>query len=55
VEDKTYSAWEEWMIQSEYDFETAEAMLRSDRMVYVVFFCHLSIEKHLKSPLGKKI
>ena len=38
----------EWFKQSEYDFETAIAMLDSGRYIYSVFMCHLSIEKSLK-------
>ncbi len=54
MEEGVYSAWEEWLNQSDYDFETAQAMFKSERMVYVVFFCHLSIEKILKSLWVKK-
>jgi CRISPR-associated endoribonuclease Cas6 len=34
--------------QAEYDFKTAEALFRSRRFMYVVFMCHLCIEKALK-------
>ena len=34
---------------AEYDLQTAESMLNSERFVYVVFMCHLSIEKMLKA------
>lgn len=44
---------EEWFKQAEYDFKTAEAMLESGRYVYVVFMCHLSIEKALKGIYAK--
>src|SRR5438034_10717590 len=32
-----------------YDLDTAEAMLKSRRHLYVVFMCHLAIEKTLKA------
>jgi len=38
----------EWFLQSDYDFGTAQAMLQSDRYVYVIFMCHLSLEKAIK-------
>lgn len=38
-----------WIEQAEYDIETAEAMLRTRRYVYVVFMCHLTLEKMLKA------
>ena len=48
---------QEWSRQAEYDMETAGAMLDSERYIYCVFMCHLSIEKALKalytSKLGK--
>jgi HEPN domain-containing protein len=37
-----------WVELAEYDLETAEAMFRTKRYVYVVFMCHLCIEKLLK-------
>jgi len=37
-----------WLDLSEYDFETAQAMLQSKRFLYVGFMCHQSIEKSLK-------
>ncbi|GBD11166.1 hypothetical protein HRbin23_00818 [bacterium HR23] len=37
-----------WFDQVEYEMETARAMLRSRRYRYVVFCCHLAIEKTLK-------
>ncbi len=39
---------QDWLLQADYDLETAEAMFRSGRFIYVVFFCHLAIEKGLK-------
>ena len=38
-----------WMDLSDYDLETAEAMLQSKRYLYVGFMCHQAIEKALKA------
>lgn len=38
----------QWIQQADYDLETAKAMFASERYIYVVFMCHLSIEKMLK-------
>ncbi len=38
-----------WVDLSDYDLETANAMLESDRLLYVGFMCHQSIEKILKA------
>lgn len=37
------------MVSADYDLGTAEHMLNSGRYIYVVFTCHLSIEKILKA------
>ncbi|MFQ5668814.1 MAG: HEPN domain-containing protein, partial [Candidatus Binatia bacterium] len=37
-----------WLASADYDLQTAEAMLTSRRYVYVVFMCHLALEKTLK-------
>jgi len=34
---------------AEYDLKTAENMLNDGRFIYVVFMCHLAIEKMLKA------
>jgi len=34
---------------AEYDLNTAEFMLKSGRYIYVIFMCHLSMEKMLKA------
>jgi len=39
---------DEWLKQSEYDINTAFAMLHAGRYIYAVYMCHLSIEKALK-------
>jgi len=36
-----------------YDLQTADAMLKSGRYVYVVFMCHLAIEKTLKAVVAE--
>ena len=38
-----------WVEISDYDLETAEAMLRSKRYLYVGFMCHQTIEKIFKA------
>jgi len=42
-----------WIELSEYDSETAEAMLKSGRYLYVGFMCHQSIEKAFKAYFTK--
>ena len=44
----------EWFIQSDYDLETAYAMLKTGRFVYCIFMCHLTVEKALKGLIVKK-
>jgi len=38
-----------WLDMAEYDLQTAEHMLETGRYVYVIFMCHLAIEKTLKA------
>jgi HEPN domain-containing protein len=38
-----------WIEISDYDLETAEAMLQSRRILYVGFMCHQTIEKAFKA------
>ena len=52
-EDNT-KAFEEWYLQADYDYETAEAMFNSGRYIYTIYMCHLSLEKVLKGLLLKK-
>jgi HEPN domain-containing protein len=40
---------ENWIATAEYDLETAHHMLATKRYIYVVFFCHLAVEKLLKA------
>jgi HEPN domain-containing protein len=48
-------AYKEWILQSDYDYETAEAMFSTARYVYAVFMCHLSIEKVIKAQYVKRL
>jgi HEPN domain-containing protein len=43
-----------WVATSNYDIRTAEAMYKAGRYIYVVFMCHLAMEKMLKALLAKK-
>lgn len=47
--------YKEWILQAEYDYETAKFMFDSGRYFYAVFMCHLSLEKALKGIYHKKI
>ena len=38
-----------WLESAEYDIESARAMLASERYLYVIFLCHLTLEKLLKA------
>lgn len=38
-----------WLDMVEYDLATAKQMLKTGRFVYVIFMCHLAIEKALKA------
>ena len=49
------SATKNWMATSNYDLKTAEAMLKSKRYIYVVFMCHLAIEKMIKAVISTEI
>ena len=42
-----------WIDLSDYDLETAEAMLTSKRYLYVGFMCHQTIEKAFKAYYTK--
>lgn len=37
-----------WIKSSNYDLKTSEHMFKTGRYVYVLFMCHLSVEKLLK-------
>jgi HEPN domain-containing protein len=47
-----------WMDRVDYDLETARAMLKAGRYLYVVFMCQQAVEKTVKAILafqGKEI
>lgn len=46
---------EEWLRQADYDIDTAQDMLEKGRNFYVVFMCHLAVEKALKGLFWKKL
>jgi len=46
-------ATENWLAQVEYDVVTAEHMLRAGRYIYVIFMCHLAMEKALKAVVSE--
>lgn len=43
-----------WLKLALYDLETAEDMLQARRFPYVVFFCHLAVEKALKARIYER-
>lgn len=43
-----------WINIAEYDLDTAEAMLETERFLYVGFMCHQTIEKMLKAVIEKQ-
>jgi HEPN domain-containing protein len=43
-----------WVATSNYDIQTADAMYKAGRYLYVVFMSHLAIEKMLKALLAHK-
>jgi len=42
-----------WLQSAAYDVKTAEALLNNRRYIYVVFLCHLALEKTLKAILAE--
>lgn len=43
-----------WAATANYDLRTADAMYKAGRYLYVVFMCHLAIEKMLKAILAQR-
>jgi len=43
-----------WIIAADYDLKTAESLLKARRKIYVIFMCHLAIEKILKGIVSEK-
>ncbi|MBI3914617.1 MAG: HEPN domain-containing protein [Chloroflexi bacterium] len=42
-----------WIAGSRYDIETAKHMYKTGRYIYVIFMCHLAIEKLLKAVVAE--
>ena len=55
MSEERYKLPDEWFKQADYDLVTAEAMFNTGRYIYVVFMCHLSIEKALKGLYAKNL
>jgi HEPN domain-containing protein len=45
---------EAWVEDADYDLQSAKVMLDSGRYFFVVFMCHLTIEKLLKSVIVER-
>jgi len=43
-----------WLAMVDYDIDTARHMHETARYVYVVFMCHLAIEKMFKAIVGEE-
>ena len=43
-----------WVMAADYDLKTAESLLKARRKIYVIFLCHLAIEKILKGIVSEK-
>lgn len=46
---------EYWLEMSDYDYDTAIAMMQTRRYLYVGFMCHQTIEKALKAYWSSKL
>ena len=44
-----------WVALTDYDIETARHMLATERYLYVIFLCHLALEKILKAHVAEVI
>ena len=44
-----------WIASAEYDLDTAKALFEAERYVYVIFMCHLALEKMLKAHVTEVI
>jgi len=38
-----------WLLSAAYDIRTAESLLQNKKYIYVVFMCHLALEKTIKA------
>jgi len=50
-----HKAVENWIKGSEYDIKAARVMNDGGRYIYVIFMCHLAVEKFLKAIVTKKM
>jgi HEPN domain-containing protein len=44
-----------WLHGAEYDMQTAESLWKTRRYIYVVFMCHLAVEKTLKAIIAETV
>jgi HEPN domain-containing protein len=44
----------EWAERAQYDLDTADAMFKAERYLYVLFCCQQAVEKALKAVIAKK-
>lgn len=42
-----------WLQSMQYDLKTASTLLKDKKYIYVIFMCHLAIEKALKAVLSE--
>lgn len=49
TQEKRFKSIRNWIAMADYDLETAKHMLKTGRYIYVVFMCHLSLEKMIKA------
>jgi HEPN domain-containing protein len=42
-----------WLRGAEYDIQTAQSLCKSRRYIYVIFMCHLAVEKLLKAIVAE--
>lgn len=45
----------QWTERAQYDLDSAEAMLKAGRHLYVLFCCQQAVEKMLKSVVAQRI
>ncbi len=46
-------ATKNWLLSADYDLQTAGSLYKDKRYIYVVFMCHLALEKTLKAILSE--
>lgn len=49
------AAIENWIASADYDLKTAANLFKNRRYIYVVFLCHLAIEKTIKAIVCKRL